>query len=173
MGTVVRMTCSKKFAVIKHSPLQVPQHQSLRHLHKVPLTYQLRPAHRTLTSQSVLIRLPVGVSVKQTDRCPMETQTTTSTTVVADTMCSRKSAAVKELQQSLLQVHKMALSWPLRPAHRIRISLSALLKLHAEVSVKQTYRCPMETRTSTSTTVATSFCCFFCALPEAFPSVCV
>merc|ERR1719476_744315 len=99
--------CSRKSAAVKllRNPLQFQLRFPLQVLFhspcKVPLTYQLRPAHRTLTSQSVLIRLPVVVSVKQTDRCPMETQTTTSTTVMADTMCSRKSAAVKLLRNPL------------------------------------------------------------------------
>merc|ERR1712157_316701 len=132
-------------------PLQDPLQVLLHLLYKVPRTCQPRPAHPTLTSRSALIRLLVEVSVRQTDRFQMETQTTTSTTVVVDTMCSRKSAEVKELLQSLLQARKMPLSSQLRPAHRILILLSALLKPHAEVSVRQTDRCPMETPTSTST----------------------
>merc|ERR1739848_823702 len=157
--TVVDMTCSRKPVVIKHSPLRIPQRRSLRHLHKVPLTCQLRPAHLTRTSRNALIKLHVEISVKQTDRCPMETRTTTSTTVLVDTMCSRKSAAVKELQLSLLPVRKVALSWQLRPAHQTLTSLNALIKLLVEVSVRQTDRCPMETRTTTSTTVLVDTMC--------------
>merc|ERR1719447_562702 len=151
--------CSRKSVVVKlQYPLQVPLQAPLHSLYKVPHTCQLRPAHRTLIFLSALIKLHVEISVKQTDRCPMETRTTTSTTVLVDTMCSRKSAAVKELQLSLLPVRKVALSWQLRPAHQTLTSLNVLIKLYAEISVKQTDHCPTETRITTSTTVVDMTC---------------
>merc|ERR1719242_1999071 len=161
------MMCSRKSAVVKLQyllqvplpvPLRFPLQAPLHSLYKVPHTCQLRPAHRTLIFLNALIKLHVEISVKQTDRCPMETRTTTSTTVLVDTMCSRKSVAVKELQLSLLPVRKVALSWQLRPAHRTLTSPNVLIKLHAEISVKQTDHCPTETRTTTSTTVVDMTC---------------
>jgi len=99
--TVGDTTCFRKPAAVKEL-----QQSLLQRLHKVPRTSQLRPAHPTLIFRNALLKPLVEVSVRQTDRCLMETRTTTSTTVLVDTMCSRKSAAVKELRQSLLQLHK-------------------------------------------------------------------
>merc|ERR1719159_1357070 len=123
--TVVDTTCSRKRAADKKLQQSPPQRrlQQPHHLHKVPLSCQLPTAQRMRISRSALLKLRAEISVKQTDHCLMETRTTTSTTVV-DTTCSRKRA--------------VPLSCQLPTAQRTRISQSALLKLHVEISVKQT-----------------------------------